>query len=443
MTDFISILLLMGIIQLPTYEDYWAGGTRMEHIASIMLVKRFKLLRRYIHFNDNSLVTPATKDRFVKIRPLIENIRQNCQKFHLENDYSVVETMVAYEGTRVGNLRQCIKNKPQRWGYKFSVIAGVSGLILDFIPYRGSTTVPGLKGTRNELTEEEYSLDVGAGVIISLCKSLHDPHNSIVYFDNYISSLDIFAYLKNSMNILRLGTLRADRIGGCPIDRDKILQKQGRGTYGYKDDKEKSVIIIKWVDNKYVLLGGTAYGVELTSSVKRYCKTAKMKTYIVCPSVISYYNKHMGGVDKANTLMDLYKTTSKAKRWYYSIFTYLLDISVVNAWLIYRNDCEVVNIKKYKPLKIFRKELASSLANTEKGSRRGSLNKVQVEEIKYPVVARPDDTARKDCVGHWPVHTTRGTCRFCQQGTSRFQCEKCNARLCITDKNNCFVSFHE
>lgn len=444
MTDFISILLLMGIIQLPAYEDYWAAGTRVEQIASIMPVKRFKLLRRYIHFNDNSLVTPDTKDRFVKIRPLIENIRQNCRKFHLENDYSVDETMVAYKGTRAGNLRQYIKNKPHKWGYKFFVIAGVSGCILDFIPYQGSTTFPELKGTRNELTEKEVSLGVGASVVISLCKSLHDPQNSIVYFDNYFSSLDLFSYLKNSMKILSLGTLRADRIGGCPIDSDKILQKQGRGTYDYKADKEKGVIVIKWVDNKCVLLGGTAYGVEPTSSVKRYCKTAKMKTDIVCPSVITSYNKHMGGVDKANALMGRYKTPSKAKRWYYSIFTYLLDISVVNAWLIYFNDCEILNIQKSKPLKVFRKELASSLANTGKESRRGrpsSLNKVQVEKIKYPVVARPDDTSRKDCVGHWPVHTTKGRCRYCQKGTSRFQCEKCNARLCITDKKMfCVIS---
>ncbi|KAG5872163.1 hypothetical protein JTB14_017088 [Gonioctena quinquepunctata] len=59
-----------------------------------------------------------------------------------------------------------------------------------------------------------------------------------------------------------------------------------------------------------------AYGVEQTSSVKRYCKTAEMKTDIVCPSVITYY-KHMGGVDESNALMGLHKTPSKAKRWYY------------------------------------------------------------------------------------------------------------------------------
>ncbi|KAG5870251.1 hypothetical protein JTB14_036713 [Gonioctena quinquepunctata] len=69
---------------------------------------------------------------------------------------------------------------------------------------------------------------------------------------------------KNSKNILSLGTLRGDKIGGCPIDSDKILQEQGRGTYDYKAEKEKDVIIIKWVDNKCVLLGGTAYGVEPT-----------------------------------------------------------------------------------------------------------------------------------------------------------------------------------
>nr|CAI5863885.1 unnamed protein product [Callosobruchus analis] len=161
-----------------------------------MSIKRFKLLGRFIHFNDNTLVTPETKDRFFKVRPLIEKIRENCQKFHIENDFSIDETMVAYKGTRAGNLRQYIKNKPHKWGYKVFVIAGASGIILDFIPYQGSVTFTELKGTKNEVSAYESSLGVGASVVIALCRSLPDPANSVVYFDNYFSGLPLFNYLK-------------------------------------------------------------------------------------------------------------------------------------------------------------------------------------------------------------------------------------------------------
>lgn len=444
MTDFLAILLMMGIIHLPSYEDYWSANTRISQIANLMPIKRFKLLRRYIHFNNNDLLTDDTKDRFFKIRPLIENIRKNCQKFHLENTYAVDETMVAYKGTRGGNLRQYIKNKPHKWGYKFFVLAGVSGIIRDFIPYQGELTFIQLEGTKNELSEEEKSLGVGASAVISLCKSLPDPANSVIYFDNYFSSLQLFIYLKDNMNILSLGTLRSDRIAGCPIETDKILSKQGRGSFDYKADMNKGVIIIKWVDNKCVLLGSTLFGINPTCTVKRYSKVAKAKVDVVCPNLVKQYNKHMGGVDKANALMGLYRSPSKAKRWYFAIFTYLLDINVVNAWLVYRQDCKTLKVK-HKPLKWFRLEIIQALSLAGKTVKRGrpSFQPLPLEKkIKIPVVARPDDLTRKDNFAHWPMHTTKGRCRNCTTGTSRLKCQKCDVRLCLTKSKNCFVDFH-
>ena len=441
-TDFLSIILMMGVLHLPSYEDYWSGGTRVPTIADVMPIKRFKLLRRFIHFNNNELITENTKDRYFKVRPLIEQIRANCQKFHLENDFSIDETMVAYKGTRAGNLRQYIKNKPYKWGYKFFVIAGVSGIILDFIPYQGSATFTELKGTKHELTEHELSLGVGASVVIALCKSVPDPVNSVVYFDNYFSGLPLFTYLKQNLNIRSLGTLRSNRIAGCPIEVDKVLIKQGRGTFDYKSDIIQGITVIKWVDNKCVLLGSTIYGVNPTSNLKRFSKPAGKKIDIVCPNVVSKYNKHMGGVDKANALMGLYKTPSKAKRWYFAIFTYLLDISVVNAWIVYRQDCSALN-QKYKPLKHFRLEIIQSLAQTGKTPKKGRPSVENNTKIKYPVVVRPDNLTRKDCYGHWPIHTTKGRCRNCTNGTTRLKCIKCDSRLCLTETKNCFYDFHQ
>lgn len=63
----------------------------------------------------------------------MEKLQLNFRKFHTETEYSVNETMVAYKGTRAGNLLQYIKNKP-------FVMAGVRGYISDFIPYQGSST---------------------------------------------------------------------------------------------------------------------------------------------------------------------------------------------------------------------------------------------------------------------------------------------------------------
>lgn len=444
MTDFISLLLLMAIIDLPSYEDYWANGTRIEQIARVMSSKRFKTLRRYIHFNNNENITENTTDRYFKIRPLMEKLRENFRRLHTENQYSIDETIVAYKGTRAGNLRQYVKNKPHKWGYKFFVIAGVSGYILDFIAYQGANTFQQLVGTQNELSQMECDMGVGAGVVIALAKSLHDPSKSALFFDNYFAGLPLFVYLKEHMDICSLGTLRSNRIAGCPIETDKILQKQGRGKYDFKTDKNKGIIVVKWVDNRSVLLGSTLCGIQPTDTVKRFSKDVKAKIDITCPALVKQYNKHMGGVDTANALMGLYKTPHKAKRWYFSIFAYLLDVTVVNSWLLYRKDCESLK-QKYMPLKRFRLEIATGLSQCGKESRKSRRSKdseTSTPVIQRPVVERPDLSTRGDCYAHWPIHTSKGRCRLCVKGTSRLKCEKCDARLCLTESKNCFKAFH-
>ncbi|KAJ3634731.1 hypothetical protein MTP99_007677 [Tenebrio molitor] len=110
----------------------------------------------------------------------------------------------------------------------------------------------------------------------------------------------------------------------------------------------------------------------------------------------------MRGVDKANALMRQYRSPSKARRWYFPLFTYMLEICVVrlNGWLLYRNDCKANNInKKHMPLKTFRMEVAKSLAQTAKG-RPSAESQKTLEKIRHPVAQRPDDLSRKDTTGH-------------------------------------------
>lgn len=50
---FLAMLLAMGVFSFPAMEDYWHHDSLYNLIADIMPRKRFKLLRRFIHFNDN------------------------------------------------------------------------------------------------------------------------------------------------------------------------------------------------------------------------------------------------------------------------------------------------------------------------------------------------------------------------------------------------------
>lgn len=104
MTDFITILLMMGVISLPSLEDYWSPGSRIPQISVLMPRYRFKSVRRFVHLDDNDMAATSS-DRFFKVRPLLEIIRNICINIEYDNKFSIDETLIPYESTRAGNLR--------------------------------------------------------------------------------------------------------------------------------------------------------------------------------------------------------------------------------------------------------------------------------------------------------------------------------------------------
>lgn len=70
--DVLAIQILMGIVSLSSYLDYWSIKYRYDKIASIMPLKRYETIRQNLHFADNNF---DDSDRFYKVRPSIEGIR--------------------------------------------------------------------------------------------------------------------------------------------------------------------------------------------------------------------------------------------------------------------------------------------------------------------------------------------------------------------------------
>ena len=53
------------------------------------------------------------------------------------------------------------------------------------------------------------------------------------------------------------------------------------------------------------------------------------------PTMIDEYNHYMGGVDKLDQLISTYSFTKKSKKWWKKVFFRLLEISVINACILY------------------------------------------------------------------------------------------------------------
>lgn len=141
----------MGIVVMPSYLDYWSEKFRYGNVADIMSLKRYQLIRRHLHFVDNTM---DDADKYFKVRPVIEQLRQNCLKQQKKvTKFSIDEMMIAYKGTKAGKRKQYMKDKPKKWGFKDYIRAGVSGIIYDFALYGGDNTF-----RNHKFTEEELSL---------------------------------------------------------------------------------------------------------------------------------------------------------------------------------------------------------------------------------------------------------------------------------------------
>ena len=406
--NYIAVLLYMGVVPLPSLDDYWSVKTRVPQVASIMSSKRFRLLRRTIHFNDNSQIA-STVDRFYKIRPVLNALREEFLKVQQTPKQSVDEVMVGYKGKMAGNLRQYIRSKPTKWGYKLFCRASSDGFVHDLILYQGATTFP---SHPSQLEEDEKKMPLSTQVVSVLARSMPEGEPAGIYADNFFTSLDLVRHLQKK-GIRYTGTARDNRIGKPCLrtneDMGHTSVKRGEVDYCASDD---GIIALKWKDNKVVTLLSNDKGVAPMGTVKRYCKDTKKRDPISCPSVILSYNAHMGGIDKSDMLVSLYKTPMKSKRWYLRLFAYCIDVALVNAWLLYRRDCGSLK-EKWMPLKQFRLDCYSAASSSNALLTMSTLTRnhpiLKTVELPQPTLRgqrsdMPDTAVRFDTVlFHYPV----------------------------------------
>jgi hypothetical protein len=430
---FVAIHILMGVVRMPCYLDYWSSRLRYPPIADVMPLKKYQLIRRFIHFANNN---EESTDRYQKVRPVIESIRQNCLLAAEEEDrYSIDEMTLPYKGKKAGNRRQYNAKKPKKWGFKAFVRSGVSGFVYDFLLYGGDDTFRNIN-----FSSEEETLGFGGKVVVALCQSIK-KRPCFVYFDNYYTSLELVVYLRNELGIFSLGTVKANRLRGCQdkLDTDKVLKRKGRGSFSQIVCNRNKVSVVKWLDIKPVTLACSFADAYPINKVNRYSKELKSRTNVDCPQVVKFYNMHMGGVDLADMLVALYRTQIKSRRWYMGIFAQMIDISVNNGWILYRRYCAQKKIKKTMSLKEFRCQIFLSL--TSKSMEQHDIS-CSSQKIKKPVVPRPVDDTRYDGADHLPIFEEKGRCRLCKTGQTSICCSKCKTRLCMTKARNCFFEFH-
>ncbi|GFS74337.1 piggyBac transposable element-derived protein 4 [Trichonephila clavipes] len=143
------------------------------------------------------------------------------------------------------------------------------------------------------------------------------------------------------------------------------------------------------------------------------------------PGLVTSYNTNMGFVDLSDRMANSYTFGRKTLKWTKKLFFHLLDLTVLNAFILYKiktgnNICH----------KIFRLNLIRQLLQNE-----------NIETI----ITSPERNARNNRPEnkHWPeCKKVQRRCAMCKsKGMTRrtsVSCKLCNVGLCV----NCFEEYH-
>ena len=116
---------------------------------------------------------------------------------------SIDEVIAGYKGRTAGILGQYIQNKPHKWGFKLYCRASDDGFLHDIMMYQEQST---FDAHREQLPGDQASMPVSVKIVLALSKTIDHAGPSIVYADNFFSSLKCVQELKEHYKCRYTGT---------------------------------------------------------------------------------------------------------------------------------------------------------------------------------------------------------------------------------------------
>lgn len=310
---FFATTLLMSHCKKNTLKQYWSTDPLIATpiFSKIFTQDRYLLLRRLLHFDDNS--NSNGNDKLSKIRTVVETLRRKYRSLLQPYQNLVIdESLMLWKGRL--SFRQYLPNKRKRFGVKLFVLCDCqTGIILDFIIYTGKGTNVGCED------------DKDSGLSSKVVKTLMEPYlnnNHTIFMDNWYSSPDLFSWLDEN-NTGACGTVNPKR-KNLPC----LAKKMKPGDVSVRN--KGNMITVKWCDKRPVTVLSTVDKHSMVSVDTRSHKG------VLKPKCVLNYNSNMGSVDKSDMMISYNDSTRKGQKWYIKLFFHLLDLSVLNAYYLYR-----------------------------------------------------------------------------------------------------------
>lgn len=177
--------IAIGTLRLSRVRMAWNQDIGFNLFLDNMTRDRFFNLRSHLHFVNNLERPPTCKDKFFKVRPIFDAVRNQCLQLTLTRELSIDEQMIPFTGNM--SAKQFVRGKPNPWGIKNFVVCSKDGIAYDFLLYHGKST---------KVDPEMKDLGVSAAVVLKLCEHI-EKKGHVLYFDNYFNSYNLLQVLKS------------------------------------------------------------------------------------------------------------------------------------------------------------------------------------------------------------------------------------------------------
>uniref|UniRef100_A0A1B6IDW9 PiggyBac transposable element-derived protein domain-containing protein n=1 Tax=Homalodisca liturata TaxID=320908 RepID=A0A1B6IDW9_9HEMI len=442
----------MSYLKFPRIRMYWASATRVPMICETMSRERYLLLRRNLKVVDDALISDETRksNKFWKVQPLIDTVRQACLANPRSSKVSIDEQMVPFWGSCPS--RQVVRGKPNPCGLKIFVSASPDGLPLDFFLYQGAG---------DSITDDPActDLNIGGKVVMRLAETLNA--GTILYIDRYFTSVYLLDLLHSERLMQATGTLDLRRIPKeIKFKSDAELLRAGRGSWDQVVRDDEQICVVKWYDNKPVIVASSNEGTFPPDICHRWDKKNKVYVDVSRPSSIRNYNANMGGIDLLDRLISFYRISGRTRKWTVRVIFHLFDFALVAAWIYYRRQQQQQTTPRRDQLDSFefRRRIAEHLvySSTSRAvavyelveSDQEDSDNERPKKKKKRTLPHPPPDLRTTMALHLPTIPDAEKCYRCRMpgcksNRARFQCTTCKMHLCITKDRNCFKSYHE
>ena len=152
-----------------------------------------------------------------------------------------------------------------------------------------------------------------------------------MYMDNFYTSPALFSDLRD-MGFSACGTVRTNR-RGMPAEFKQSLAKGEVRSVAI----DEGITAPKWADKRQVHMLSTLHDDAMVTKVRRTRHAVGGREEVRKPVMVEEYNKFIGGVDKSDQLLLYYGFSHRTVKWWRRAFFHLLDLAIVNAYILYSN----------------------------------------------------------------------------------------------------------